>query len=358
MPVPRQVASVFIEKAGATRTELGTLPYNVPMRLHGYALSALAGVSASSFASFDMFIAPNASTSGYVRFDPINRVSLGTVPITGGSRVSAVAASPNGLYQFGSRWALINNSTGERVSNPSSSSLTLQYNTSGSLIAGHVTNALGFATLNANNQLSFNASWSVPAGLSIIGVVPDTSNRWLVYGTTAAGLVGYIVSDSGTTVATSATLIGAASLSFTGIGQATTFSAGMDNYAVIPYRDNTGAHRIANIRLLTNGMLLQGTQAVNNYSTTNSATMLSAVAGHSGFFLVGADSVTSGHTRIVEYDTLAPFTIMQEYTTSAWSAPTGGTWRMANVVAPEPAEWLAMSVGIVALLGRRRRRPR
>lgn len=326
------------------------------MRLHGFALSVLVGVSAASFASFDMFIAPNAAGTGYTRFDPINRVALGTISLNGGRQVSAVAARPNGLYQYGTGWALINNSTGERVSNPTFSPTTLQYNKAGSLIALSSGSLLQFVTLSPTNLLTLNSSWSVPGGFSIQGVTPFTSDRWLVYGTTASGLVAHLVSDAGTTLASSGMLIPAPSLSATGFGQAVAFINGFGGYGAIPYRDNTGAHRLANLTLSSTSIGLSATQAVSGFSTASAFTTLSAVEGHNGFFLVGADSTTSTLTRITEFDSVPNFAIMQDYTTSAWSAPTGTSWRMANVVAPEPASMTALGIGALALLKRRRKR--
>lgn len=309
-------------------------------------------------ASFDLFITPDATTGGYTRFDPINRVALGSIQMTGSKYVTAVSTKTYGYYSYGGSGGgvqAVDNSTGERLSGYVSQPFPFMFSRDGTKLYQPSVSAAYQLDILTPGTFNFTASFNYPTPLTQPGAMPLLTNRWMVYGySTTSGLSIYMLSGS-TTIA-SATVISAANMSATGLGQGATFIRPQNGaeYYVIPYRDNTGAHRVATAQVGPVSFGSVTNFAVGGYSTANASTMLATVAGHQGFFVVGADSTVATQARIQEYDDLPGNVMMQNYTTTAISPYTGTSWHMANLVAPEPPVWLASGVGILALLRRRR----
>lgn len=327
------------------------------MNHRAYVLAGFVALSAAGHASFDLFIAPDASGSSYVRYDPINRIALGSMTVLGANGVSAVANNPVGLYTYTAGIVAMHNSTGERLGYPLYGNASMTYSRDGSTIAAMNSSFLSLCTLNSSYLPLYTATWAIPSGFTARGVIPYLNSRWMVWGTNASGLMAYLVSDAGTTVVTSATLVAAANMSYNGLGQGTAVFYGNNVYATIPYRDSTNVHRLLNLGLSLSGITSIGTQPLSGFSTASTSTSLSAVAGHVGMFVVGADQTSPTLARIQEFDASPAFALTQNYTTSAFSPPTNGSWRMSNVIAPEPGTWAALGLGLMGLRRRRRSQP-
>ena len=331
------------------------------MRVFALSLVALS-FAAAARASFDMMIIPDASGTRYTRFDPINRVALGDISIGGAAKVTAIASNPNGIYQYADGHMSVNNSTGEVNAFPSFAPTSVfTYSPFSGLLAqtdpglGSVT----FGSLNANGVYTSSTFISTPSGFTTRGIIPISATSWVVYGTNAAGiqLLRYsssgVLTDSVTNAVASSALLGGTGA----MGQGAYVAKGPNNYLAIPYRDQTGAHRLLNITVQSSIMTVFNQQVISNYASVNSSTTLSAVAGHSGFFVVGADQSTPTLTRITAFDNTPPFSIWNSYTTNAVSAPNNNTaWRMANVVAPEPGTMAALALGLAAITRLRRKK--
>lgn len=331
------------------------------MRVFALSLVALS-FAAAARASFDMMIIPDASGTRYTRFDPINRVALGDISIGGAAKVTAIVSNTNGIYQFAGGHMSVNNSTGEVNGFPSfAPNSVFTYSPFSGLLAQTDPSSFNFTfgSLNANGIYTSNVLTILPSGFSAKGIIPISATNWVVYGTNATGLQLLRYSSSGTlTDSVTNAVASSALLGGTGaIGQGAYVARGSNNYLVIPYRDQTGAHRLLNVTVQSSTMTVFNQQVISNYASVNSSTTLSAVAGHSGFFVVGADQATPTLTRITAFDNAPPFSIWNSYTTNAVSAPNSNTnWRMANVVAPEPGTMTALALGLAAITRLRRKK--
>lgn len=326
------------------------------MRLIFAASVVLAAVSAH--ASFDLMIAPDTVSGRYVRYDPINRIALGTLNISSSNRVTAVSSRQGGLYTYSGGWMQVNNFTGERLSNPSFSTLeTLLFNSDGSKVAQYTDYTVRISTLSSTTGLLVNGpSWTVPSGFMVKGVTPAKDNRWIVYGTTSLGLSAYIITDSGTTVGSPTQIVSTANMLTSGIGMGIAVPYGTSEQFAVCFRSKTKQHQMATMEIRSNGFGMVFSQILSNFSSTDGNNSLGLVAGHNGFFVVGADAVTPTSTRITEMDSITPFYEVDSHTTTAFAPPFLTSWRMANLVAPEPGPMIALGVGLAALIGRRRRK--
>lgn len=331
--------------------------YTIDMQLRLISVFSLAMASMAAHASFDLMIVPDSAGNGYVRYDPINRVALGTVNVMGGNRVTAISSNPNGLYNYVSGWMQVNNSTGERISNPTFTSGTLLFNLDGTKVAQYTSSSVNIATLSSSSgSISLGPSWAVPGGLSVQGMTAVSSNRWVVYGTTVGGMSAYLINDSGVTLGSLSNFVNSPNMLTTGIGMGTRVVNGTSEYFVMGYRANGGSHNLVALQVLASALSYAAAQTLSNFSTVNVNTSLGLVSGHTGFFVVGADSATPTSARIMEMDVAPVFATVSNHTTNAFAPPTTGSWRMANLVAPEPGPMIALGVGLAALIGRRRRK--
>ncbi|MBL8061296.1 MAG: PEP-CTERM sorting domain-containing protein [Chthonomonas sp.] len=309
-----------------------------------------------AFASFDLFIMPDSVSGNHARYDPINRVSLGTVNVASNNSVVATNGRPYGYYRYASgSVAAVNNYTGERLSGFQSINGGMSMSSDGTRVG--LTAGNTFVIMNSSSAiLTTVATFGAPAGFVAHGSISVSGGRWVVYGLSSAGNLDlYLVSGAGAQIGSLLNVVSSTSLTSVGtggLGQGAVFMRQSVERFVIPYRDNTGAHR-----LVTNTVLFGSTafQTLSGYSVANVGTTLATVAGHQGFFVVGADQTTSTLTRIQEMDDLQTFVPLQNYTTNSMSAPVGTQWRMANIVAPEPGTMAALGLGVLALLKRRKK---
>lgn len=331
--------------------------YTIDMQFRLISVVSLAMASMAAHASFDLMIVPDSSGNGYVRYDPINRVALGTVNVMNGNRVTAISSNPNGLYAYSSGWMQVNNFTGERISNPTFATSTLLYNLDGSKVATYTNFSVNINSLSPSSGfLIAGPSWSVPGGFTVQGMTSVSGNRWVVYGNSAAGMSAYLINDSGLTINSLVGFIPLANMMTSGIGMGTRVQYGSTEYFTMAYRPNSVSHGLVSLQVTGSSLVYASGQTLGNYSTANVNTSLGLVAGHTGLFVVGADATTPTSARITEFDSAPIFVSVSSYTTSAFSPHTSGSWRMTNLVAPEPGPMIALGVGLAALIGRRRRK--
>ena len=142
----------------------------------------------------------------------------------------------------------------------------------------------------------------------------------------------------------------------TGFGMATRVLYGSIEYVVIAYRQANGTHTLATAMISGSGFVRITTQSLTNFSTANLNTSLGLVAGHTGFFVVGADAANPSLARITEMDVAPAFAPVSSYTTNAFTPPTAGSWRMSNLIAPEPNPMIGAGASLALLIGCRRRK--
>lgn len=335
------------------------LAYNSAM-LQRLVLTGIGVLSliAPALASFDMMIVPDGSGDGFRRFDPINRVSLGTVNAGTGRFVAATASRNFGYYTNASGVMAIDNSTGERLSIPTFSTVPTAWSRDGSRLAVSFGTSTSFYSPLANGLFgTASGNFFNPAGFTFQGIAAASGNRWVIYGTSATGLDVYTVSSTGSIISSALGAILPANLSASSIGQGVvvTRSATGQETLALPYRDATGTHRLLYASFPSTGVFGGfSSQVLSGYSLANSFTTLSAVSGHTGFFVVGGDLATPTSTRITEFDDVSAFIPVQSYATSSLSPVLGSRWTMSNVVAPEPGTMIALGAGIAALLRRKK----
>lgn len=134
--------------------------------------------SMAAHASFDLMIVPDTQTGGFVRYDPVNRTALGTVVARGGTRVTAVASNPNGLYYDSIGWLQLNNFTGDQVSIPTTADVTLQYNLAGTKVATHTAISLSINSISPTTGLLVSGPvWGNQGAFRTAGVIPVSGSR-------------------------------------------------------------------------------------------------------------------------------------------------------------------------------------
>lgn len=319
-----------------------------------FALVAAFGFAASSEASFDLLLTPDAA-GGVQRIDPTTGAFLGK--IGGLNNYNCIEAS------FSSRAALMHDSTSgrfyrydystcERLGQTGSvSSLWTSLNQDGdtvtSTVAGGTTvSRYSLSTGNLVGSTSFpntgfgglyteyNASFGAYTYLNTT-TSQSVNQGFLTSGTSFGGLINIntIVAQSGLVYLGSGVIKYMISIVGTSAGW---FVARMG------YSTTTGA--------ITTG----ATQALTGFSLAGGS-VPSLVAGHNGFYVVGRDATNpTTQTRIQEFDDIGPFVLQRNYT-MGFQTPTG-VFKPGIVLAPEPGTWAAIGLGALALMRRKRTR--
>lgn len=313
-----------------------------------------------SQASFDLFLMPENATNRVYRYDPINQVNLGSYQAANGtSSVAATNASPMAVSTSTTNGSLLANySTGERSGTAGIPNEIVAMSPNGAQVMEQYSSA---------SLESYNASNLVPQATGGLSFTVDTityltNSNVLAIGRNASGIVAQTFSATNL-VATSSilTLVSAASTNTAArVGQCSKFSistAASPRTAFV-YRNASNA-----LILLTFGLnsdsSLPGAASVfvtplSEYILAGSNTQLSTVAGHSGLFVVGLDSSGTG-TRVQEFQGQLGNTLFNSSYISNITVPTNRRWSMSNVVAPEPNTMIALALGGVAILKRRRK---
>ena len=313
------------------------------------ALLLIVLVTASANASFDLMLLPSTVDSQVRRFDPVNRIGLGSFGNLGvGSGISVNLQSANNAYvTSGNGTQVYNISTGETIG------------------GGFVPDAITTTSLDGqtlfetwgNRIYRYDSGLNLNFGSGVIasGLVSSLSlglNRVASFGTDSLGNFSYIIFDTNAgTIGTWQTIIPAAS--FGGINTIGTGFAALEGGNMrlrIPYRTNTSTDVFQTLTFINNGVLTASTQF---FMTGYGAGLKSIMPGHAGFWIVGDDISSATTTRISKY--LGNGGFAGTYTTTAVDVPST-RWSGANVVAPEPGSMIALGLGIAALLKRKKMR--
>ena len=324
----------------------------------------VASVGAASFvwASFDLMLLPGSDGRVY-RYDPINRIQLGSFSSSSNNHMLAVdgAGQMFGCQSSGSSIRRYTYSNGELQGILSGQTNTRAINYSSNYVyvqsASGVTRYLSTNGTNGGTEvLSAGTIWRTSAivGNYLIAVGINASNFITMQ---SINLTTFATSSIVTTTVTSslATELGKAAIAVN--------SANGSTMLAFTYLSGSNL-QFGRMSLNTSGELSSGTMssttinALNGFSTTS--VMPAAVAGHNGMFLYGPD-FTSPTTlaRIEQFDM---FNSLLSNNTTTIAIPGGsfavnnGNWHPANVVAPEPSTMLMGGVGGLAFLLRRRKR--
>jgi len=308
-------------------------------------------LAAFSHASFDLMLAPDAA-GGIQRLDPKTGASLGKF---GGSLnyryIEASYASKSALAvdSTSGRLYRLNYSTGESNYTgagvaPSWSSMsqdgdTVSYSW-GSQIYRYSASTGGFlsqssTTLPSYPQYYCGLNSSFGAAIYLNG---STLSCQGVNGTTGAN------------IATPAST----SLIATAFSGPVAVQTGGTKYYVSTARAGT-AWNIIRWFMAGDGSISGSlSQTISGFSTA-AGDLVSITPAHTGFYLVGRDATNpTTQTRISEFDDNGAFNQLNSYTMN-FQSPTG-SFKPGIVLAPEPGTFLALGLGGLALIRRRRNR--
>ncbi|MCE9557445.1 MAG: PEP-CTERM sorting domain-containing protein [Armatimonadetes bacterium] len=313
--------------------------------------------SALSFGSFDLMYLPDVSGTKVHRFDPVNRVYLGSISTPTARQVAASSASPyifvsNGITPLG-LGALYEGSTGNYINSGTNGYASPSFSETGSDVW-----ALGSTTTVRKNSLpTLNSAgqFSVTGYTEIFGLAPVGNNVAVVGAATNGDILFSLYSTTGTSLATRV-MSTAATVAANPCLRGMALSVALDGTAHLAFanRTNTGTVKL-------NSILVNGATLGSNFSftltgfSTASVGNASVMAAHNGtFYVAGADATTPTLTRIQHWNLATVSITLADYTTNSLSVPSTVQWSGATFLAPEPGSMVGIGVGLLVLLRRRR----
>ncbi len=320
------------------------------------ALLSYLAISGSVAASFDMMYIPDAGGSIVHRFDPVNRVYLGSINAPSRMASGNNSSSRLAVCETGSLPYFVNGYTGEfQTSTTGASAQTIHLKAAGNELL-----ASSGAVLRRYDPVSaaLISSAGVSGTMFAQSIAEIGGSRIAVLGTTANGItlqtysstLGFLSETLLISSANAASSAALSSMAFVTLGGA--------SHVVFTYRNSSNQVSLARVAMtggITPGATSQ--EVLSGFSTTSALTTTSVMAGHGGSFFIVGQGTTSTISRVIQgyiVPGIATFTT-QNYTTTAFVAPVGGYWSGSNVVAPEPGSMIAIGAGILGLLRRRRK---
>lgn len=319
------------------------------------------GIVASSQASFDLLLTPDAA-GGIRRIDPQTGAMLGKFGGTANYRLIEASQSTGRALAFESdtgRFYGYNYSTGERTANSLRTYTGVKPEWS-SLAADGDTVVLGRHSLTTIADRFSLSSSSFIGGTTIsttiggvyaergsFGILTDdytSSLNLTARGVTSAGVVVGSVVDAG-------------HCQFMG---GPIYIDGPSPCWVQPAALGSGSPSVVlvkwGVNATTGAITSFGLQSMlGMYGTASS--IFSVVRSHNGFYVIGRDAVSpSTLTRIREFDNLGSptthYTQLNDYTLP-FESPLE-LFKPGIVLAPEPGTWAALGLGALALMRRKR----
>ena len=317
-------------------------------------LILVGGVEAAR-ASFDMMYLPNSSTMQ--RWDPVNRVALGTFSTYGGANIVSANAATTSIVVTapGAAPAYFNGSSGEFLGfQPSGTAQGLALTANGDNYWHGSGSTLTRRVVGSGAQIT---SWSVTPSISVPNIV-DKNGDLIVAGTSAGDLVARTYSSLGALLSSTTVALAASISSQSNISNPAFVSSNSGDFLYQTYYNSSGVLTLARTSMIGTSLGATTTSTLTGFAGPG-ASYMSLMAGHGGsLWVVGSDSAGTATRFYQTFFTGSSYLIMNNYTTTAVMAPTLGRWVGANVVAPEPATFLMMGAGLMGVLGRRRAKKR
>lgn len=316
-------------------------------------LSLLAFAVSPAIASYELLLIPEAETGRVHRIDPVTGASFG---FFGGSELvpNQVAASPSQRTAWvnGSFLGSFDYSTGARLGATGAvTSATLFHDP-----AQNHLYTLAFGTLTRRTTAgavltSFTATISGSSYAWSASLLPG--NRAIVFGSTNGNLAARTFSlTDGATISTLQGSLAITQASYN-VGQSFAITRGANTYVYYAMRDGDGLWRIGRTTVNVNGAIVSHAAsslsgfALGSYS-------LGLAPSHNGFYVVGADLI--GGTRVREFlvTDQGSWLALNSYQLPSITYSSNTFMNVATVLAPEPASLVALGLGAITLLRRRR----
>jgi hypothetical protein len=321
----------------------------------GFGVLLLAMAAASSHASFELMYLQDSLTGKITRWDPVNKVNLGSFGFPDGSFVFHTVTGGTGPSN---RVYAVSGTVGTKTLDPNTGTLVGSTNAIGVVTRSAPSGAQLFAMAGSvvfrRDITSFTGPGLITGLTSNTAIAPISDNLIWSFGLDATGNFGATRLDFGSSTAGSFNSLVASS----GVSSSTS-AFGQSMYLTSPIGaarlattvlSNTNQHRLIVAALNAPQTAVSGitTTALSGFSTTSA---LSMTAAHDGFWIVGDDATTLTTTRFMRFD--SQNSLLANYTVASIDVPSSRFVAM-NVLAPEPGTWCALALG-AGWLGRRRK---
>ncbi|MCE9557446.1 MAG: PEP-CTERM sorting domain-containing protein [Armatimonadetes bacterium] len=307
-----------------------------------------------SFGSFDLMYLPDVTYNKINRYDPVNRVYLGSFASPSAQYIAAHVNSPYITASETNRTTIHDAVSGDYVNG---TVLTTDY---GSMNAGGDVLGAVNSTLRVFSTPSGGVFQAGSSGFSTnIRGTAFVGSNYAALATDASGNIAINVVSPSFALLSSTVIVNVVATAG-GLGAlsglaATTSTGGITNLW-FTYRSNANVATLQRVTLT--GTAVSGSigLSMTGFSTASLTSSYAVMAGHgSAVYVVGPDATTLTTTRSQKFGAFGTVNaLISDGTTNAFSVPTTGGWSGANVIAPEPSSLLGL--GLAALLLRRRRR--
>ncbi len=310
--------------------------------------AAVVSLSGRASASFDLMYIPVRAENRVARYDPVNRVLLGSFHAPGATRVVS-GNERYGMIQTSAGAYRFDMFTGSQIGFLGSAILNGSYDR---------VNARGVRVSTGsvvNQNFVSGASSTVILGAAAAGTGLATN----VF---SNGAYGYVSNASGNLRSSFHTSTGAF-ISTGATAALTIFSPQTSNS--VQWRNLQGADVISSVildatvsqfrlmhlsRSSTNAYSISFGGYLSNFATNQPVSLAPA---HNGYYVVGADAMSPGSlTRITQYDDDAQGFLYDSWTVGLNVSGNAG-FGVGMVLAPEPGTMIALGAGVLALLRKR-----
>lgn len=317
--------------------------YNKVMKL--FSLATLVLTTSSAFASFELLLLP--TTTGRVqRIDPENGVALGSYAGGSGPLTFAATSSEPGLSYTG------NNSGTMYVQEYSSGSLMPSSSYGGVTAFSDYTNRnatvfLTGTTIRIANRATLSPIQTISGALSA-GVTWRTGrvvgDRYYLMGVSATNTVAWQIIDL-----VNGTSIGAGTYGTTvsNVGSLVGAFSGSSAYWT---QNEAGTIKIMRASLGSTSFGGASEEATLSFYASGPSEVPTLVRGHSSFYAIGRSAATATTLKVTQFD--PNFNAYNTYDMAGMNPiarPVSGI-----VVAPEPMSMVALGIGTLALMRRRK----
>lgn len=299
-------------------------------------------------ASFDMMLLPDTNTNRVVRFDPNNRVALGSFGDFGvPAGVKYVTVGSNGRAYLSSAFGstIWNYNTGLTMGAFGQPNDKISMSPNGNRLFEGFSNFVN--TYNSNLTVQ-SSTWT-----------PFVNNTVVAASDTRALAFAWSSESNRVAVSAFSSVTGQGASTFAGfgvvngsIGSSQASVSGDSAQAVVSYVDGIGIRWIVRSSLnLGTGAILATEQVLLQSGSFAENANVMVMPGHGGWWVVGDDFSSENITRISFYG--SNFAWGYSYTTTAVNVPRVG-WGGHNIVAPEPGTLIALGAGALTMIRRRR----